>query len=261
MEFPTNHYSVYDELLFEDINNESFHTCFSDLYTEVKYNEDIKITSKFPKRLVGKFPVKIGNKKRLWTPMLISTSAPRSVICQETVKRFLSDDNMVTGPLAIQVGRLSTQAYVPSDNDIQDATTKPDSNLLIERNSTTHYNIIHINILGMDILERIFPQWPYSLAAELTSGLRPATEEIRVRIMREEDAFAMYTDNYSIDTVFKAIAMVLGPEYTNEQQAKDISILYNEYIYTVGALRALSEEHFNKLTLPLVIRDLLRRAR
>ena len=79
--------------------------------------------------------------------------------------------------------------------------------------------------------------------------------------MREEDEFTMYTDTQSIDAVFKAIAVVLGPEYTIEQQAKDISILYNEYIYTVGALTALSEEHFNKLILPLVIRDLLRRVR
>ena len=230
MEFPTYHYSIYDELLFKDINKETFHTCFSDLYTEVKYNTDIKMINQFPKRLVGKFPVKIGNKKRLWTPMLISTSAPRSIICQETVKRFLGDDNIVTGPLAIQVGRLSTQAYVPSLKDMQD-TTKYNSNTLIGRNSDTDDSNININILGMDILERIFPQWPYSLAAELTSGLRPATEEMGVRIMREEDVFAMYTDTDTIDTVFKAIAMVLGTEYTTEQQAKDMCVLYNEYIY------------------------------
>ena len=79
--------------------------------------------------------------------------------------------------------------------------------------------------------------------------------------MREEDEFTMYTDTQSIDAVFKAIAVVLGPEYTIEQQAKDISVLYNEYIYTVGALRALSDEHFNNLILPLVIHDLLRRVR
>ena len=156
--------------------------------------------------------------------------------------------------------RLSTQAYVPSLKDMQDIT-KYNSNLLIDKNTTTNYDSIYINILGMDILERIFTQWPYSLGVELTSGIWPATEEMRVRIMREEDEFTMYTDTQSIDAVFKAIAVVLGPEYTIEQQAKDISILYNEYIYTVGALTALSEEHFNKLILPLVIRDLLRRVR
>ena len=69
MEFPPNYYSLYDELLFKDISKESFHTCFSDLYTEVKYNTDVKMINQFPKRLVGKFPVKIGNKKRLWTPV------------------------------------------------------------------------------------------------------------------------------------------------------------------------------------------------
>jgi hypothetical protein len=230
MEFPESNFTILDELLLQDVNKESFHSCWADLYTEAS-SSNILMTNQFPGRIVGKFPLKIG-KKRLWTPMLIDTGAPSCLICTETLNRFKTE---IVSPLPIHIGHLATRAHIISDDEAK-----------------LHSRFADINILGMDVLEKIFLTWPDSLREQLTAGLRLTAQDLQ-----EDDAFAVLSDNDRIAKVFDVISSVQGPEYTETLKADDISVLKDNRIFSVKALRDMSKDDIRSLPLPIGIQKQL----
>ena len=230
MEFPQSYFTVLDELLLRDVSKQSFHNCWADLYTEAS-SSNILMTNQFPRRIVGKFPLKIG-KKRLWTPMLIDTGAPSCLISTETLNHFKTE---IVSPLPIHIGHLSTRAHVISDDEAK-----------------LHSRFADINILGMDVLEKIFPTWPDSLGEQLTSGLRLTAQDLE-----ECDAFAALSDEDPIAKVFDLIAAVQGPKYTDTMKVTHIRVLKDYGIFSVGMLRKMPASAVRSLPLWNAIQEVL----
>jgi hypothetical protein len=234
VEFPESYFTILDELLLRDVSKESFHSCWEDLYTDAT-SSNISMTNQFPRRIVGKFPLKIG-KRRLWTPMLIDTGAPGCVICAETLNRFEAE---IVSPFPILIGHLGTQAHVISDDEAK-----------------KHSRFADINILGMDVLEKIFPTWPDSLGEQLTTGLR-----LTARDLQEDDIFTSLSNEDPVAKVFDMIASVRGPEYTEKMKANHIRALKDNSIFSVGALRTASNDTIRALPVPNLIQDFFVRVR
>jgi hypothetical protein len=202
MDFPESSFTILDELLLRDVSKESFHSCWEDLYSAAT-SSNISMTNQFPRRIVGKFPLKIG-KRRLWTPMLIDTGAPGCVICAETLNRFKAE---IVSPLPILIGHFGTQAHVISD----DETKK-------------HSRFADINILGMDVLEKIFPTWPDSLGEQLTAGLR-----MTARDLQEDDIFASLSNEDPIAKVFDIICLSSRTRVHGEYESKSYSCIGGQF--------------------------------
>jgi hypothetical protein len=145
--------SVREELLLMDVDTNQFHSLWEDLYHETAGQEGfVEMSTQFPRRLIGKFAVRIGS-KRLWTPLLIDTGAPRTLFSSHTLDKFGIQANSY---FQASVGHLSISAETaPGD---------------------THFS--DLNILGMDVLERAIPTWPDSLCQQLQAGLRLRPEDI-----------------------------------------------------------------------------------
>jgi hypothetical protein len=155
---------------------------------------------------------------------------------QKTLNRFQAE---IVSSLPILIGHLGTQAHVILDDEAKKQSRFAD-----------------INILGTDVLEKIFPTWPDSLGEQLTTGLR-----LTARDLQEDDIFTSLSNEDPVARVFDMIASVLGPEYTEKMKANHIRALEDSLMFTVGGLRTASNDTIRAVPVPNLIQDLFVRVR